>query len=172
MMNVLSEALRCEALAGLALLFAFSVSAEEPLRDSVRQQLRDENYVLVEDDNGARLFVFSTGSVSAVTALQSEDRSSRESDHALEMTRSVDARTRVRGLTLLSGVDDIAALDAAMVLLADPVIAVREEAVQLIIEHPDADFDTIVALAANDPSDRVRQVAAELIEERLDDLGD
>jgi hypothetical protein len=172
-MIALTEKLQRGTLAGLALLLVSPAMADEPLRDTVRQQLRDENYLLVEDDNGARLFVFSAGSVSTVTALQqSETNSSRGLDYALEMTRSVDARTRVRGLTLLSGVDDTAALDTALVLLADPVIAVREEAVQLIIEHPDADIDSIVDLAANDPSGRVRQAAAELIEERLDDLGD
>jgi HEAT repeat protein len=88
------------------------------------------------------------------------------------MTRSADFRTRVRGLTLLSGVEDPAALDTALVLLSDPVAAVREEAVQLIIEHPDADIDNVVAIAANDPSKRVRQTTADLIEERLDDRGD
>ena len=164
--------MRCGALAGLALLIVLPVVADEPLRDTVRQQLRDENYVLVEDDSGARLFVFSTGSVSAVTRLQPPDSPGGRLDQALEMARSADYRTRVRGLTLLSGVDDNAALDAAIVLLSDPVVAVREEAVQLVIEHPGADFDSIVAIAANDPAERVRQAAAELIEERLDDPGD
>jgi len=167
-----SETARCGALTGLALLFAHLAAAVEPLRDTVRQHLRDENYVLVEDDNGARLFVFSKGSVSTVTTLQTEDSSSGELDQALEMTRSADSRTRVRGLTLLSGVDDNTALDTAMVLLSDPVVAVREEAVQLVIEHPEADIDSIVAIAANDPSERVRLAAAELVEERFDDRGD
>ena len=171
-MNRTFKTPRCGALAGLALLFAFPASAEEPLRDALREQLRDQNYVLVEDDNGARLFVFSTGSVSAVTSLQREHSSIGRLHQALEMTRNVDYRQRVRGLTLMSGVDDNAALDAAMVLLADPVVAVREEAVQLVIEHPEADIDGIVAIAAGDPSERVRQAAAELIEERFGDRGD
>jgi len=166
------ETLRCGVLAGLALLFAHAAAADEPLRDTVRQKMREQNYVLVEDDNGARLFVFSTGSVSTVMTSQREGTSSGRFDQALEMTRDADSKTRVRGLTLLSGVDDNVALDAAMVLLTDPVVAVREEAFQLVIEHPEADVQSIASIAANDHSDRVRQAAAELIEERLDDSGD
>ena len=164
--------LKREVVCGLALLFVLPTAASEPLRDSVRQQLRDENYVLVQGPNGARLFVFSTGDVSAVAVPRTEYDSSKALGQALEMTRSEESKTRVRGLTLLSGVDNSAALDAAMVLLFDPIAAVREEAVQLLIEHPDAEVDGIVAIAANDPSERVRQAAAELIEERLDDRGD
>ena len=88
------------------------------------------------------------------------------------MTRSADFRERVRGLTLLSDVDKPAVLNAALVLLSDPVAAVREEAVHIIAEHPDADIDSVIALAANDPSERVRLVAEDLIEERRDDWGD
>jgi len=171
-MNRTFKTSRCGVLVGLALLFAFPASAEELLRDALRKQLRDQNYVLVEDNDGARLFVFSTGSVSTVTSVQREHSSIGRLDQALEMTRNVDYRQRVRGLTLLSGVDDNAALDAALVLLADPIVAVREEAVQLVIDHPEANIDSIVAIAANDPSERVRQAAEELIEERLDDRGD
>lgn len=171
-MNRRCDKLRCGALAGLALLVAFPVSADEPLRDAVREQLRDENYLLVEDQDGARLFVFSTGNVTAVTAPRPEKTSNGQFEEALEMTRSTDSRTRVRGLTLLSGVDDPAALDAALVLLADPVAAVREEAVQLIIEHPNADIASIAEIASRDPSPRVRQATAELISERSDDVGD
>lgn len=171
-MNRRCDKLRCGALAGLALLVAFPVSADEPLRDAVREQLRDENYLLVEDQDGARLFVFPTGNVTAVTAPRPEKTSNGQFEEALEMTRSTDSRTRVRGLTLLSGVDDPAALDAALVLLADPVAAVREEAVQLIIEHPNADIASIAEIASRDPSPRVRQATAELISERSDDVGD
>lgn len=88
------------------------------------------------------------------------------------MTRSVDSRTRVRGLTLLSGFDDTAALDAALVLLSDPVAAVREEAVQLVMEHPDADVDSIIAIASRDPSSRVREASADLASERSDERED
>jgi HEAT repeat protein len=124
--------------------------------------------MLIEDHNGARLFVFSSGSVSRVTPAEKD----YETDKALAMTRSADHRKRVRGLTLLSDVDDPAALDAALVLLSDPEVAVREEAFQLIIEHPDADMDSVVAVVADDPSERVRQAVADLIEERLEDHGD
>lgn len=171
-MNQVFHNLQREVVCGLALLFVLPTVAGEPLRDTVRQQLRDENYMLVEDPNGARLFVFSTGDVSAITTPRAEHGSSKALGQALEMTRNEDSKTRVRGLTLLSGVDNNAALDAAMVLLSDPDVAVREEAVQLVIEHPDADIDSIVAIAANDPSERVRHAAAELLEERLDDRGD
>ncbi len=84
---------------------------------------------------------------------------------ALEMTRSADSRARVRGLTLLSGVDDPLALDAAMVLLTDPVTAVREEAFQLVLEHPHADVAGALNLALDDPSARIREAASELMAE-------
>ncbi|MCP4299517.1 MAG: hypothetical protein GY783_02935 [Gammaproteobacteria bacterium] len=171
-MSSWSDIVRCAVLCGLALLVAVPIAADEPLRKTIRKQLRDESYMLIEDQDGARLFIFSTGNVSAVTTQQPEDGPGRQLDEALEMTRSTDPRTRVRGLTLLSDVEDPAALDAALVLLSDPVAAVREEAVQLIIEHPDADIDGVVAIAANDPSERVRQATVDLIEERLDDRGD
>ena len=164
--------MRCGALAGLALLVAFPVAADGPLRQAVREQLRDENYLLVEDQDGARLFVFSTGNVTAVHAPRPEDRSNAQLAKALEMTRSADSRTRIRGLTLLSGVDDTAALDAGLVLLSDPVAAVREEAVRLVIEHPDADTDSVIAIASRDLSPKVREAGAELISERSDDWGD
>lgn len=166
--------MQCGALAGLALLFTLPSVADEPLRHTVRQQLRDENYVLVEDQDGARLFVFSTGSVTAVTTPDPQDNSSKQqiqghTDVALEMTRSIDHRTRVRGLTLLSDVEDPATLDAATVLLSDPVAAVREEAVQFIIEHPNGDIDGVVLIALDDPSERVRRAALDLINERSGD---
>jgi hypothetical protein len=168
-MHTPNDKLRCGALCGLALLVALPVLADVPLRHAVREQLRDENYVLVEDRDGARLFVFSSGSVTAVARRESVGERPAPAAKALEMTRSVDSGTRVRGLTLLSGVDDPAALDAALVLLSDPVAAVREEAVQLVIEHPDADIGSVVAIASRDPSPRVRAVSADLISELLDE---
>lgn len=167
-MNRRSEKLQHGALCSLVLLCSMQAAADELLRDTVRQQLGDENYVLVEDSDGARLFVFSTRSVSPIPMSDPED----ETEIALAMTRSTDFRKRVRGLTLLSDVDSPPVLDAALVLLSDPVAAVREEAVHLLAEHPDADIDSIVALASNDPSERVRLVAKDLIEERLDDRGE
>lgn len=166
------DTLRCGALWGFALLFACPATADESLRTAVRKQLRDENYLLIEDQQGSRLFVFSTGNVTSVDSPQPDDAPDGHFSEALEMTRNADFRTRVRGLTLLSDVDDSAALDAAMVLLSDPVAAVREEAVQRIIEHPGGDIEAIAAIARSDPSPRVRQAATETIGERLDDAGD
>jgi len=171
-MNRWYDTMRCGALVGLALLVAFPVLADAPLRKTVREQLRGESYLLVEDQDGARLFVFSTGNVSTVTAHRPAKTSSAQSEKALAMTLSTDSRTRVRGLTLLSGVDDPAALDAALVLLSDPAAAVRVEAVQLIIEHPHADVASVAELASRDPSDKVRQASAELISDRSDERGD
>jgi HEAT repeat protein len=128
--------------------------------------------MLVEDHDGARLYLFSKGNVSLITTHRPEDGPGRQLDEALEMTRSADPRTRVRGLTLLSDVEDPIALDTALVLLSDPAAAVREEAVQLIIEHRGSDIASIVEIASHDPSSRVRQAAAELIAERSDDWGD
>ena len=85
---------------------------------------------------------------------------------ALEMTRSADSRERVRGLTLLSAIDDSLVLDAALILLLDPDAAVREEAYQLVLEHPDSDVNGIRTLALNDSSVRVRQAVADLIAEQ------
>ena len=167
-----SKALWRGALYGLALLIAFPVSADAPLRQSVREQLRDEKYLLVEDQDGARLFVFSSGSIKSVATQRPPEKPRDSLDQALEMTRSADSRRRVRGLTLLSGADDLAALDAALVLLSDPVAAVREEAVQIIFEHPDADIDNIAAIASRDPSPRVREASAELISESANYEGD
>lgn len=170
-MNRPRDTLRCGAFAGLALLVAFSALADEPLREAVREQLRDENYLLIEDQDGARLFVFSTGNVTTVTARR-DVGATGPLNKALEMTRSTDPALRVRGLTLLSGVDDAAALDAALVLLSDPEAAVREEAVQLVFEHPGADIESAAAVASRDPSPRVREAVAELASERSNDPGD
>lgn len=159
-------------LAGLALLAALPALADRSLRQVAREQLRNENYVLVEDLDSARLLIFSSGSVSAVANRKPAEGSRREWGEALEMTRSEDSRTRVRGLTLLSGFDDTAALDAALVLLSDPVAAVREEAVQLVMEHPDADVDSIIAIASRDPSSRVREASADLTSEHSDERED
>ena len=156
----------------LALLVASPASADVTFRESVREQYRDESYLLIEDQDGSRLFLFSVGSVTSVTKQRLPGNLTESLSEALEMTRSADARRRVRGLTLLSGADDPAALDAALVSLADPVAAVREEAVQLIVEHPDADIDSIVAIASRDPSQRVREASVELLSDREDDEGD
>ncbi len=147
-----------ETVAGLALLFCVSALADDAIR---------ENYVLIEypqGPNATRLLVFTTRVPEPLKqrlfVIDQDDYAT-----ALEMTRSADSRARVRGLTLLSGVDDPLALDTAMVLLTDPVTAVREEAFQLVLEHPHADIAGALNLALDDPSARVREAASELMDE-------
>lgn len=169
-MSSWSATSRRGALAGLALLFALSVVADDSLRASVREELRDESYVLVEDQAGARLYVLpSTGDGYRTRWLPSPPGSPAD---ALGRTYSADARTRVRALTELSGVDDAAALNAALTMLSDPDEAVREEAVNLVLEHPSADKQSVIAIARRDPSERVRDVVAEFLDEDPDDEPD
>jgi hypothetical protein len=85
--------------------------------------------MLIEDANGAQLFLFDEG-------LTRQDAEDPVIGTALEKTRSTDARTRVIGLVELAGVDDAVALDVALMLLSDPEPAVRDEARHLILDHP------------------------------------
>lgn len=119
------------ALPGLALLLACGAAADDALRERVHREYKHQSYMLVEDADGARLFLFDRG----ITTLRlaSEDTSV---DAALEKTRSDDARTRVLGLVELAGASEAAALDTALMLLTDPEPAVRHEARQLILDHP------------------------------------
>ena len=120
------------ALAGLALSLACGVSADDTLRDRVHREHKHHSYMLVEDADGARLFLFDEGVASyRITA------SDTIVEAALEKTRSSVARTRVIGLIELAGVADAAALEAALTLLTDPEPAVRDEARQLILDHPE-----------------------------------
>ncbi len=151
-----------ETVAGLALLFCVSALADDAIR---------ENYVLIEyphSPNATRLLVFTTRMTEPLKqrlfVVAQDDYAT-----ALEMTRSADSRARVRGLTLLSGVDDPLVLDAAMVLLTDPVTAVREEAFQLVFEHPHADVAGALNLALDDSSARVREAASDLVAEQSGD---
>lgn len=155
------------ALAGLALLFASPCIADEALRDRIRQEMGDTSYVLVEYQDEARLFVFS--SAEGVQSSISIPTPRIPLADALEKTRSADARSRVRGLTLLAGVPGDEALNAALVLLSDPYPAVREEAVHLVFDHPRADIDSMLAVARHDPSPRVREAVEDLLEEDLTD---
>ncbi len=160
-----------EALAGLALLFAVFALADDSLHARVRHELRDDNYVLIEnrqDSNSVRLFVF-LGHGPDVNAQLQLLTTQNDYDTALEMTRSADSRERVRGLTFLSAIDDPLVLDAALILPLDPDAAVREEAYQLVLDHPDSDVDGIRALALNHSSARVRQAVADLIAEQSGD---
>ena len=160
-----------EACAGLALLFAVFALADDSLQARVRGELRDINYVLIQnqqDPNSARLFVL-LGHASDVNAQLQLLTPQTDYDTALEMTRSADSRERVRGLTLLSAIDDPLVLDAALILLLDPDAAVREEAFQLVLEHPGSDVDGIGALALNDSSASVRRAVEDLIAEQSGD---
>ncbi len=170
-MDRLAAPLWREAIAGLALLFAVFALADDSFQAKVRKDLRYDNFVLVENQHGpdsVRLIVFSErpSDVSAQPRLLTTQS---DYDTALEMTRSPDSRVRVRGLTLLSDMHDPLILDAALILLFDPVAAVREEAFQFVLEHPYADVNGVQALALSDSSARVRQAAADLIAEQFDE---
>lgn len=159
--------LRRGALVGLALLFAAPCIADEALRDRIRKQMGETSYVLVEEPGGARLFVFPAGDDSYSTTVPFDIPNSATS--ALAMTRSADVRTRVRGLTLLAGEPSEEALNTALALLSDPDETVREEAINLIIDHPHGDIDTAVAIALLDPSLRVRAAVEDLMEDDDDE---
>lgn len=120
------------ALAGLTLSLACGATADDALRDRVHREHKHHSYMLVEDADGARLFLFDEG-VASYRIGTSDDFV----EAALEKTRSSVARTRVIGLVELAGVADAAALEAALALLTDPEPAVRDEARQLILDHPD-----------------------------------
>ncbi len=159
--------LRCGALSGLALLLAFPSVADDDLHETIRQQLQDKSYVLVEGPHEVRLFVFSAEDDGYRATFAPVTRGSLE--QALAMTRSNVARERVRGLTTLAGEPDQEALNAALVLLTDPDPAVREEAVNLVIDHPHGDVSSIVALAVADPSPRVRSAVQDLTDDAEED---
>lgn len=162
-----SAKLRRGALCGLALLLVVPAGADDAIRETIRQQLRDESYVMVEDQEGIRLFVFSAEDDGYRSTLVPVTPGSLE--QALEMTRSEIARERVRGLTTLAGEPDDEALNAGLALLTDPDPAVREEAVNLVIDHPRGDAASIINIAATDPSPRVRDAVQDLIEDAEED---
>jgi hypothetical protein len=118
-----------EALAGLTLFLFCAAAADDSLRNRVHREHKHHSYMLIEDANGAQLFLFDEG-------LTRQDAEDPVIGTALEKTRSTDARTRVIGLVELAGVDDAVALDVALMLLSDPEPAVRDEARQLILDHP------------------------------------
>ena len=141
------------ALVGLALLLAGNAFADKLLRDQVHEQYKDRSYMLIEDSNGARLYLFSDENTAASTHILPTAEQSFV-DEALEKVREPDARTRVRGLTELAGVDDPAALDAALALLVDPEKKVRDEAAILILDHPKgADMAAALGLIDEDAED-------------------
>lgn len=117
--------------AGLTLLLVCGAAADDSLRERVHREHKHHSYMLVEDAEGARLFLFDQGVASH--RISPDDTFV---DAALRKTRSSDARTRVTGLVELAGAGDAEALDAALTLLTDPEPAVRDEARQLILDHP------------------------------------
>ena len=120
------------ALAGLAFSLVCVAGADDSLRERVHREHKHQSYMLVEDADGARLFLFDEGIASYRIAANDSPV-----EAALEKTRSSVARTRVIGLVELAGVADAAALEVALTLLADPEPAVRDEARQLILDHPE-----------------------------------
>ncbi len=145
---------------GLALFLAFDLFATDPL-DNV-------NYILIEDHSHpekSRLLIFND-SHSKISGNNSVRQSERDEIQApLIMLQATSSRHKVRGLTLLAGFDDALILDAAMELLDDREVAVRKEAVSLAMNHPLADHDLIAAKGLADASERVRELAADLVEE-------
>ncbi len=122
------------ALAGLALLLTAAVCADEALRKQIHREYRHQSYMLVEDDRGARLYLFDSG---RARVMRLTDSLAPGVSAALSKTRSTDPRERTRGLAELAGSAAPEALDVALQLLNDPVAAVRDEARNLVLDHPD-----------------------------------
>jgi hypothetical protein len=136
---------------GLALLSCDATMADDTLRERIHREYKHQSYLLIEDTDGARLFLFGTGN-EPVDLQFVIDRNDSFIDEAFEKTRSTDPRARVRGLTELAGYDDPEALDTALALLADPDTAVRDEAAHLILDHPKGG-DVAAALGLIDEDD-------------------
>jgi hypothetical protein len=124
------------ALAGLALLIAAGAAPGETLRERVHREYRHQSYMLIEDEDGARLYVMGDGRARVTPLAIKAANQTPEVSAALMKTRSTVARERVRGLVELAGVAAPEALDAALQLLNDPSAAVRDEAGHLILDHP------------------------------------
>jgi len=127
-------ALQCGAALGLALLLSDASWSDGTLRERIHREYKHQSYMLVESPDGYRLYLFLPGG-EPVRAIDvgSPDASLAS---AFEKTQSADPRVRTRGLTELAGVPDAEALDIALTLLTDPAAAVRSEASQLILDHP------------------------------------
>ena len=130
------QTLQCGVLAGLALLIAIPAAGDELLRKRVHAEYGHRSYMLIEDAAGARLFLFADATSDAAFVRVEVEVEEPAFFAALAKTRSDDVRARVRGLTELAGMEDDAALDVALTLLSDPSPAVRDEAKNLILDHP------------------------------------
>lgn len=149
---------------GLALFLPLIIQA-----DDVRPK---ENYLLIHDEQHAensRLLIFNDGSLTSVDEIVAPPNVSSEVETALAMIRHADSHQRVRGLTTLSGDMSEAALSAGMELLYDSDASVREEAIQLVMNHPDADVELVSAIGRSDASARVRRATADLAAEWVGD---
>ncbi len=135
-MKPLRSTLQGGALAGFILLIGSSGFGDEPLREQVRAQYKQQSYLLVEDQHGIRLYLFENDGADMQPNLQ-PDQAPTVLDDAIAKLQSADPRARVRGLTELAGMSNPQALDAALTLLTDPSPAVRHESAQLILDHPD-----------------------------------
>jgi len=127
---------RSGALTGLALLFAVPLLADDELQRQVHREYGHRSYMLIEDSDGIRLYLFASAAESASVRQLETDSDDEAVSLALERARSSDAKSRVRALTQLAGVDSEEALDVALTLLTDPSPAVRDEATSLILDHP------------------------------------
>ena len=141
----------------LALHFALSIVADD--------DTSTHNYVLIEDylyPEKSRLLIFNSKSthVQPPSVPINDDQS-----QAHDLLQSAHAADRTRGLTLLAGNESPAALFAAMTLLFDPDPAVREEAVEASLHHPDADIGLLIDIGLGDPAPRVREIAADFVAE-------
>ncbi len=145
---------QCGVLPGLALLLSATVTADDALRKQVQRDFGHRSYMLVEDADGARLFLFSDETGHSKQVVVEADDDDDTVTRALDGTRSDNARQRVRALTQLAGIDSSEALDAALVLLSDPSAAVRDEAANLILDHPDGQaVASALGLLDDDPGE-------------------
>ncbi len=145
---------------GLALLFSLTAQGEFLLPES--------NYVLIEDKQHpetSRLLVMHDNDDEHLPPSQPADLLVDDEQRAVVMATSVNSKERVRGLTLLAGNDSFAALETALVLMTDQNSRVREEALQVLFEHPRADRQFIITLGSEDVSARVRRATVALLED-------
>ena len=127
---------QCGVLAGLALLVASPALADEEIREQVHRDFGHRSYMLLEDADGVRLYLFADANENSPVAAIAIDPVDEALKIPLGEVWSDDERTRVRALTQLAGVDSPVVLDIALTLLNDASPSVREEARHLILDHP------------------------------------
>jgi len=142
---------QCGALPGLALLVCGTVVGDDALPGQIHRDIhkayKHHSYMLIQDGKEVRLYLFGN----AVRVEYISSNAMNVVDTALLKVHSANPRIRVRGLTELAGSESQAALDAALGLLNDPSLAVREEAKHLILDHPHgADMVSALGLVDKD----------------------